>query len=55
MPPQALYGYSKQPAKRIYLAYQLFTTIFFRLPLWFLLAVPKFVRLRAVGIRSDSW
>lgn len=41
MPPQALYGYSKQPAKRIYLAYQLFTTIFFRLPLWFLLAVPK--------------
>ncbi|KAK0454896.1 Alpha/Beta hydrolase protein [Armillaria borealis] len=41
MPPKELYGYSKQPAKQIYLAYQLFTTIFFRLPIWFLLAVPK--------------
>ncbi|KAK0195498.1 Alpha/Beta hydrolase protein [Armillaria mellea] len=41
MPRKELYGYSKQPAKQIYLAYQLFTTIFFRLPIWFLLAVPK--------------
>ncbi|KAK0461179.1 Alpha/Beta hydrolase protein [Desarmillaria tabescens] len=44
--PAALYSYSGQPAKQIYLAYQLFTTIFFRLPIWFFLAVPKSLRPR---------
>ncbi|KAK0485884.1 Alpha/Beta hydrolase protein [Armillaria novae-zelandiae] len=43
MPPKELYGYAKQPAKQIYLAYQLFTTILFRLPIWFLLAVPNLI------------
>jgi len=38
MSPLALH---KQPFKGLYLSYQLITTIFFRVPLWILLAIPR--------------
>ncbi|KAF9033249.1 alpha/beta-hydrolase [Hymenopellis radicata] len=37
----ALYQYSRQPVKGLYLLYQLCATLFIRIPVWVLLALPK--------------
>ncbi|KAH8828060.1 endoplasmic reticulum protein [Flagelloscypha sp. PMI_526] len=40
------YSFTKQPLKGLYLTYQIVSTVFFRLPLWTLLAIPPWFRQR---------
>ncbi|KAJ3991926.1 Alpha/Beta hydrolase protein [Lentinula boryana] len=42
---------SRQPFKGLYLTYQLFTTVFFRVPIWILTSIPK----QRSKLNSRSW
>ncbi|KAJ3796265.1 Alpha/Beta hydrolase protein [Lentinula aff. detonsa] len=45
---------SRQPFKGLYLTYQLFSTVFFRVPIWILTSIPKSWRPRAHWTMSKS-
>ncbi|KAH8828092.1 endoplasmic reticulum protein [Flagelloscypha sp. PMI_526] len=46
--------FAKQPLKALYLIYQIFSTLFVRIPIWFLLAIPPWMRQRkSWGIQRE--
>ncbi|ESK97158.1 hypothetical protein Moror_6379 [Moniliophthora roreri MCA 2997] len=42
----AYYPYRRQPLKGLYLTYQFFSTVFIRIPVWFVLSIPRSLRPR---------